>query len=218
MVRSVIGSDQPRKAPDPISTSSTGAIRYRSLRASCTQSQKAAKNLYRAAPTTHNELTPADVVGRSQLAQHCFKSFECLRTHMVLDSLGIHGRGVFIHANCHKKSIYRFMPTTTLLGETHTFVCQSQRLIRFGRYETFVCQSLDNSVNRNMADSKPFGQVFQPTNPLSPQDFGDRFHVVFGCFRRMITPCSPMWFRMGKILGHTSFRSAELHTGGSPVV
>ena len=158
------------------------------------------------------------VILRPEFAQEILKPPQRLGTDMMFNAFCIDRRRILIDAQGDQKTVHNFMTLPTAFRQGGTGGCQGERLIRLRRDQSFIGQPLDNSMHGYVTDREPFRQILQSTDPLPTEYLGDRFHIIFGGFCRMIFPRSPMRFRIREFLCHTPACSAvALDENISPV-
>jgi hypothetical protein len=122
------------------------------------------------------------------LLEKCSESSQRRGADVVLDALGIDRRGLGVDPDGEQKSINGLVPLAAFAGQTLSLGRQLDRLVRLGVHESLTLQSVNDSIDRHMADPELSRQIGHPARFANLQDLRDRFDIVFGGFRGVIVP------------------------------
>ena len=109
---------------------------------------------------------------------------------MMFQPLAVDGRRLLADADGQQKLQNGLVPFDRLCGEPSSAGGQSNRLVRFGSHQAVPLEPANGAMNRRRGDSELVRQIDDATSTIGLSDLLDRFDVVLGDLRRVITACT----------------------------
>ncbi len=128
------------------------------------------------------ELRITSSSSRVQFFCQFFEPFQSRCTHMMFDPFGVDRSRGFIHPDRQQKSINNLVPLTALDGQLISCSRERDRFVGLGHQQPLFLQSINDSIDRHMADRESLGQIGHPALPGRRHDIRHRLDIVFGSF------------------------------------